>query len=125
MANFRRLQVWQCAHQLTLDLYRRTRRFPRDEQFGLTGQIRRASVSIGANIAEGSNQSSASFARYVGLGIGSANELDYLLQLSMELGFPIDESLIDRATQLAKMLQGLRSHIIGRGKEGPKPSSAS
>jgi len=62
MANFRKLEVWRHAHELTLDLYRHTRRFPREEQFGLTSQIRRAGVSIGANLAEGSNQTSASFA---------------------------------------------------------------
>ena len=116
MANFRKLHVWQLAHQLTLDLYRVTRRFPRDEQFGLTAQIRRASVSIPANLAEGSNQSSPSFARYVSMAIGSANELEYLLQLSNELGLPLHSTLSDRATQLAKMLQGLRSHLTTRGR---------
>lgn len=116
MANFRKLEVWQSAHRLTIDLYRDTRRFPRDEQFGLTGQIRRAAVSVGANVAEGSNQSSAAFARYIGVAIGSANELEYLLQLAVELNFTGDAALIDRAAHLGSMLQRLRSYVAGRSR---------
>ncbi len=118
MAKFRELRVWQSAHELTVDLYRHTRRFPRDERFGLTGQIRRAAVSIGANIAEGSNQSSAAFARYIGVAIGSANELEYLLQIAVELEFTSDASLIDRAALLGRMLQRLRSYLTRRSRTG-------
>lgn len=51
MANFKKLTVWEKAHHLTLDLYRATAAFPKSEMFGLTSQIRRASASIGANLA--------------------------------------------------------------------------
>jgi 23S rRNA-intervening sequence protein len=53
MQNFRNLQVWSKSHKFTLDAYQVSRRFPADERFGLTSQIRRACASIGANIAEG------------------------------------------------------------------------
>ena len=125
MAKFRALKVWQHAHALTLDLYRLTQRFPRDEQFGLTGQIRRAAVSIGANLAEGSSQSSASFARYIGVAIGSANELEYLLQLAMDLELLSDGSVVDRAAHLAGMLQSLRCHVLRRRKPGSETSHQS
>ena len=53
MADFRQLKVWQKAHELTLKIYQITNRFPREELYGLTSQIRRASVSVASNIAEG------------------------------------------------------------------------
>src|SRR5437667_10999833 len=66
MRAFRDLIVWQKTHQLTLDLYRVTKSFPRDEQYGLTSQIRRAAASVGANIAEGCGRGTArDFARFV------------------------------------------------------------
>ncbi len=60
MRDFRELLVWQKAHALTLDVYRATKSFPREELYGLTRQIRRAAVSIGANIAEGAGKNSTS-----------------------------------------------------------------
>src|SRR5438445_11476417 len=65
MTDFRRLEVGELAHALTLDLYRETRRFPTDERFGLVSQIRRAGVSIGASLAEGSARGSKEFAHYI------------------------------------------------------------
>jgi four helix bundle protein len=56
MKDFRNLKVWEKAHQLTLSIYQSTISFPRDEQYGLTSQIRRAAVSIPANIAEGAGK---------------------------------------------------------------------
>lgn len=53
MRNFRKYQVWELGHQITLDVYKLTNVFPKDEQYGLTSQMRRASSSIPANIAEG------------------------------------------------------------------------
>lgn len=53
MRNYRDLQVWSKAHNLTLDLYTVSQRFPREEMFGITSQLRRAAISIGANLAEG------------------------------------------------------------------------
>jgi four helix bundle protein len=76
MMEFRRLDVLERAHALTLDLYRETRRFPADERFGLVSQVRRAGVSIGANLAEGSGRGSKEFAHFVGMALGSSNELE-------------------------------------------------
>jgi hypothetical protein len=65
MRNYRDLQVWQKAHQLTLTLYKATRKFPPEERFGLTSQIRRASAGIGAQLAEGCGRfGRAEFGRY-------------------------------------------------------------
>jgi four helix bundle protein len=78
MRNYRELQVWTKAHGLTLDLYRVTRSFPREEIYGLTSQLRRAASSIGANLAEGcGRRTSSELARFVRIAMGSASELDY------------------------------------------------
>ena len=86
--DFRGLEVWQKAHELTLHAYRATDRFPRAEQFGLTAQIRRSSAGIPTNIAEGCGRSSQpEFAHFLHVALGSASELEYQLFLSAELGF--------------------------------------
>ena len=81
------LKVWSKAHRLTLAVYRCTKRFPKEELFGLTGQIRRASASIGANIAEGCGRADGEFGRFLQIAVGSAGELQYHLILSRDLSF--------------------------------------
>jgi four helix bundle protein len=82
------LQVWSKAHNLTLELYRVSRGFPREEVYGVTSQLRRAAASIGANLAEGcGRRTSTELARFVKIAMGSASELDYHLLLSRDLGF--------------------------------------
>ena len=88
MKDFRRLDVWQKAHRLTLEVYRLTKSFPLDERFGLTSQMRRCSASIAANIAEGCGRgSNAEFHRFLQMAMGSASELEYHLLLSRDLGY--------------------------------------
>jgi four helix bundle protein len=88
MQDFRNLQVWQRAHQLTLQIYRLTKRFPDDERFGLTSQLRRAASSVEANLAEGSARGGdADFARFVQIAIGSICETDCHLLLARDLGY--------------------------------------
>ena len=88
MQDFRDLKVWQKAHQLVLRLYQSSRAFPSDERFGLTSQLRRAAISISANIAEGAVRSSdTDFARFLHIALGSASEVDYYLMLARDLSF--------------------------------------
>jgi four helix bundle protein len=83
-----RLRVFQDAHQLTLSIYRSTRRFPREEWFGLRSQMRRAAVSIPTNLVEGSARSSSrDYLRFLYVALGSACELKYLVRLSSEVGY--------------------------------------
>lgn len=87
MRDFRSLEVWQAAHQITLALYKITKNFPREELYGLTSQIRRCSASIAANIAEGcGRRGEGEFHRFLQMASGSASELDYHLILSHDLG---------------------------------------
>ena len=91
MQNFRNLKVWEKAHALTLAIYRSSKTFPRDEIYGLTSQMRRASVSIGANIAEGTcRKGDVEFARFLQMAAGSASELG-LCQMAGGAGLAANE----------------------------------
>jgi four helix bundle protein len=111
MKDFRELTVWARGYELSLETYRLTSLFPKDEAYGLTAQIRRASVSIPANIAEGCGRDGdAEFTRFVTIAMGSSSELECLLMLARDLGYlnAADyASLSDRLTSLRKMLNGL------------------
>ena len=108
MRNFKGLKVWERGHALTLDLYRATATFPRDEFYGLTSQIRRSSASIPANIAEGCGRSGdAELSRFLTISMGSATELEYHLLLAhdLELLSTPDYERLDRdLTEVKKML---------------------
>lgn len=88
MKDFRNLKVWEKAHLLALDSHRFTNDFPNQEMFGLTSQIRRAAVSIAANIAEGCGKcGNGEFQRFLNIATGSASELEYHFLLARDLGF--------------------------------------
>lgn len=75
---FRKLLVWQKAHQLVLQVYKQTEKFPKNETFGLTSQLRRAIISVPANIAEGyAAGSKGQFGRYLNIAQGSLAEVEY------------------------------------------------
>jgi four helix bundle protein len=76
--DFRDLKVWQKAHELTLAVYRVTAGFPREEQYGIVSQLRRAAASVPANLAEGRcRRTDRDFGRFVGIALGSASETEY------------------------------------------------
>jgi len=81
--SFRNLRVWEKSHRLTLDVYSLSKAFPRDEMYGLSSQMRRASASIGMNIAEGCcRKGDIEMARFLQISMGSASELEYQLLLA-------------------------------------------
>jgi len=82
---FKELKVWQKAHRLTLDAYRATSSFPREELFGITSQIRRSASSVPANIAEGCGRAGGDLARFCAIAAGSASEMEYHLILAHDL----------------------------------------
>lgn len=92
---FEKLEVWQEARKLTLEVYKMTEKFPEREKFGLTNQLRRASVSVGANIAEGAIRSSPKEqAHFYSISYGSLMEMMSHLITSVDLGFITDEELL-------------------------------
>ena len=102
MQDFRDLKVWQKAHNVVLAVYRASAEFPAAERFGLTSQLRRAAVSIPANIAEGCVRSSdADFARFLHISLGSASEVDYYLLLARDLKFSM-RNVIGPSTTIFK-----------------------
>jgi four helix bundle protein len=107
--NFRDLQVWQEAHQLVLAVYRETKAFPKDEVYGLVSQMRRASVSVAANIAEGfKRRGIGDKARFYNYAEASLEELKYFFILSADLGYISDAGgLQEDAETVSKMLYGL------------------
>ncbi|MDX2109456.1 MAG: four helix bundle protein [Verrucomicrobiota bacterium] len=88
MKDFRKLAVWEKSHRLTMGIYRITQSFPKEENYGLTSQIRRASASIPTNIAEGCGRSTdVELARFCEIAMGSASEFEYQLFLASELTY--------------------------------------
>ena len=111
MKDFRMLNVWQKSHELTLLVYQQTKSFPKEELFGLTSQVRRASSSIPANIAEGcGRETDGDFQRFLQIAFGSVSELDYHLLLAQDLRL-ISEAdynqLYAKLIEVKKMLAGL------------------
>ena len=112
MFKFEKLEVWQRALDFSDQIYRITREFPTDERFGLVNQLRRAAVSIAANIAEGTGrQSDRDFVRFIEIAYGSLLEVVSRLKISERQKFIEKESmdsLMESADQLARMLSGFK-----------------
>jgi four helix bundle protein len=108
--DYRKLQVWQRSHALTVEIYRLTKLFPKDEMFGLTSQMRRAASSIPANIAEGAGRDGdPELKRFLTIALGSASELDYFILLSSELGYigqPAAKNAAAEVLEIRRMLGG-------------------
>jgi four helix bundle protein len=115
LRNYKDLRVWEEAHRLTLSVYKVTQAFPKEERFGLTSQIRRASASIPANLAEGcGRRSDGEMARFVQIAMGSGAELSYHLLLAKDLGFVTNERHVELSEDLErvmKMLSALSSKV--------------
>ena len=122
MEDFKNLIVWRKAHELTLAIYKRTRMFPSDEMYGLTSQIRRASASIGANIAEGcGRRSDPEMKRFIQIARGSASELEYHLLLAKDLQYlssvefkDLEAKVLEIQRMLAALAQRLQRPVLAR-----------
>ena len=110
-----RLEVWSKAVDFVVTVYKMTECFPKEEKFGLTSQIRRAAVSIPANVAEGAaRQSSKEFAYFLSNAQGSASELETELLIAHRLGYLEEKSYHDMLTTLGsigRMIVGLSQHL--------------
>lgn len=120
---FTELKVWQRSHALALAIYDLTRHYPEEERYGLTSQLRRAAVSVPANIAEGSKRRGAlDYARFLNQAESSLAETEYLLILSRDLQYLEEDVARDQlreAREIGGMLYRLRSRI----QEGTKPDA--
>ncbi|MHB1036377.1 MAG: four helix bundle protein [Pirellulales bacterium] len=111
MRDHRKLRAFELADNLVLSVYSATRTFPRDEQFGLTAQLRRAAISVASNIVEGcARQSQADYVRFLDMAFGSVREAEYQLSIAHRLGYLPDDvaqKLAQQASETAKVLAGL------------------
>ena|ERR1700690_1861929 len=109
--NHRKLNVWKEAIQIAKAVYEVQRTFPKHETYGLCDQLRRASVSISANIAEGNARHGTNDRkRFFNIALSSLAEIDSLLSLSVEIGYINQEELViieERCELVSKMLNGL------------------
>ncbi len=121
MQDYRKLDVWNRSHLFTLKVYQITRGFPPDEKYGLVSQLRRASASVPANLAEGCGRSSSTeLARFAEIAHGSASEAEYHLLLSQDLGYLPDQSHVELSREIAEIKRMLGG-LIRRLRDG-KPS---
>jgi four helix bundle protein len=115
MQRFTDLAVWRRSHELALAVYKQTKPFPAEERFGLTSQLRRAAISVSANIAEGSKRRSApDYVRFLNIAEGSAAETEALLMLARDLEFlPVAcaSELLEEVDHVSRMLSSLRSKV--------------
>ncbi len=111
MRDHKKLRAFELADQLALTTYRATAKFPKEEMFGLTSQLRRAAVSAPSNIVEGCSRSSqADYLRFQEIAFGSTCEAEYQITLAERLEFPsgVDyREWIDQASETARVLSGL------------------
>ena len=116
--------VWQKSMQLVELVYQVSKGFPKEEVYGLTSQIRRASVSIAANIAEGQGRNtSGEFVQFLGISRGSLAELETLIILSGRLGYCGEgetKEMLELCMEIGRMSMGLKRQLIGRQKENHK-----
>ena len=112
---FEKLDVYQEAHSFVIIIYKLTSKFPKDESFGLISQIRKASVSVVANIVEGNARNhKKEFIQFLYLSNGSLEEVKYYLILSKDLGYLSTseyDNLQVRAEKISKMINGLIRHL--------------
>lgn len=113
MADYRELTVWQKSISLVSEIYALTRNFPNDERFGLVAQMRRCSVSIPSNIAEGSRRKGADLKHFLRIAYGSGAELETQLEISKQLQFT-DEVHTKTTEELLEEVMKMLNVMINR-----------
>lgn len=103
--NYKELNFFKRSHEFTLEIYKITKDFPKEEKYGLTSQIRRASSSVPGNIAEGSAKTEADFKRFLNISLGSAKECEYWLLLAKDLNY-ISINTYDRLLNILNQIIG-------------------
>lgn len=113
--SYRDLEIWQKSMELVTRIYTLSQKFPREEIYGLTSQIRRSAVSIPSNIAEGrGKRSTKDFLRFLNIAYGSLAELETQLLISQNLGFVEGqevERLLDDASRIGRMMNGMMAGL--------------
>ena len=111
--NHKDLEVWKKSMDLVEEIYAISKKFPDDERFGLTNQIRRAIVSVPSNIAEGAaRKSDKEFMQFLYIALGSLSEVETQYMIAYRLRYIIENSEIeDKINEIKRMILGLRNHL--------------
>ena len=118
MATHKELDVWKSSIELTKTIYEETKKFPKEEIYGIVSQMRRAAVSVPSNIAEGAARNSdKEFVRFLNISLGSLAELDTQVIISQKLGYIIGETLLKDIIPIRSKLYSLRNYYIKRIKK--------
>lgn len=114
--NFENLKIWQISIKLSGLIYEETKNFPKEEIFGLISQLRRAIISVSANIAEGAGRSSnKEFIRFINISLGSLNEVESLLYVSLELKYMDKKKfdvIIKKIMELGASVGAFKKHLL-------------
>jgi four helix bundle protein len=114
MRDFRKYDVWVLSHELVLEVYKITSKFPDSEKFQLTTQMQRAAYSIASNFCEGCGRDSdKDFNRFVQIALGSAHELEYFFILAKDLSFISDQN----QEELLEMVNGIKKKLYNLSKK--------
>lgn len=106
LSDYKDLEVWRRSHNFALDIYKITSKFPKEEKYGITSQLRRAALSIPANIVEGKGSSSfKKLSNFLDISRGSAQEVEYLLLFSKDLGYINQEEYNSLRQECVSILQ--------------------
>lgn len=115
MHQYKKLQIWQEAIELVLDIYKITKSFPDEEKYNLSQQLKRASISVASNIAEGSGRNSAKeFIQFLSIANGSCLEVETQLIISQKLNYITEDKLQEadeRLQKIQKMLFNFRENL--------------
>lgn len=113
MRDYKKYDIWKLSHLLTLEVYKITESFPKEEIFGLTSQIRRASSSIGMNIVEGCGRGSdEDFKRFLRNASGSAFEVEYILLLSKDLNYISEDKFLELTPKAEELKMKISKLIL-------------
>lgn len=124
MQNYQDLKVWQKSHQFVLAVYQLTNDFPKTEIFGLTSQMRRATVSISANLAEGCGKNSMlDIANFFQISLGSLHETEYYLLLSKDLNY-ISIEMFDKRNSEIREIKAMLISLIKKIRNPQNNSNA-
>lgn len=125
MRDHRKLKAFELADALALQVYRETRKFPKDEIYGLTSQIRRAAVSVPSNIVEGcARNTEKDYVHFLDTAYGSAKEVEYQASLANRLGFLENNELEEKAAEVARVLNALINALRrGGGEQTLRPKA--
>lgn len=120
MRTHKDLEAWKLSMDLVIEIYQLTSAFPKEEIFGLTSQIRRSSISIPSNIAEGATRNSQKeFIQFLYIALGSQQELDTQLTIAKNLKFLTEDSFnqtVSKIQTVGKLLNGLIKYLKSNGK---------